>query len=306
MTGATLQLHSEGDENTYLTKNPQISFFKSVYKHISSFAMQSIDLHFEKVTQLSYNSTTKLKLTFGKNGDLIHKLFLQIPLPAIQSIKIDGGPSPQLKWSPNIGEIIVQNARVLIGGEEVESFDSEYMHIYNRQTSTSEKNDFLDHMYAKNETYTSPKFYRSSSVQGTSVISGKTYVNPSHHTIPGIPETTVTIPLPFWFHREIGQSLPISNLTYHDAILEIELRPLKELLVGIEEVLPISSDNSIKHLQVKSVSDLTTINVNTKVTLFNYFKNKTWNISPVVQTLYIFLDKDLQKQYKHTMNYVSI
>ena len=29
MTGSTLQLHSEGDENTYLTKNPQISFFKN-------------------------------------------------------------------------------------------------------------------------------------------------------------------------------------------------------------------------------------------------------------------------------------
>ena len=61
MTGATLQLHSVGTENKYLTQNPQISFFKAVYKNISNFAMQSIDLYFEKVGQLSFNSNTKLK-----------------------------------------------------------------------------------------------------------------------------------------------------------------------------------------------------------------------------------------------------
>ena len=72
MTGAKLQLYSRGTESAYLTKNPQISFFKKIYMKHSNFAMQTIDLPFHTVSNLSLDSSTKIKTTLDKNGDLIH------------------------------------------------------------------------------------------------------------------------------------------------------------------------------------------------------------------------------------------
>lgn len=46
---------------------------------------------------------------------------------------------------------------------------------------------------------------------------------------PSIKGRLLYIPLPFWFSREIGKSLPVGALLYHDIELTIELTPLKEL-----------------------------------------------------------------------------
>ena len=44
MPGAPLQVVSTSNEDIWLIGNPQISFFKSVYKQYSNFAMESIPL----------------------------------------------------------------------------------------------------------------------------------------------------------------------------------------------------------------------------------------------------------------------
>ena len=85
MGGSRLQLYSVGVENNHLTKNPEISYFKKVYKKYS-LALQSADQYFEKIDTLDFNSTN-IKLKFGKNGNLIHKIFLEINIPAIVNKK---------------------------------------------------------------------------------------------------------------------------------------------------------------------------------------------------------------------------
>ena len=78
MGGSRLQLYSVGVENNHLTKNPEISYFKKVYKKYSNFALQSIDQYFEKIDTLDFNNVTHIKLKFGKNGNLIHKIFWRL------------------------------------------------------------------------------------------------------------------------------------------------------------------------------------------------------------------------------------
>ena len=53
MTGGTLQLKAYGSENIYLNANPQISFFRSVFKRHTNFAMETIELPFEGTTLTS-------------------------------------------------------------------------------------------------------------------------------------------------------------------------------------------------------------------------------------------------------------
>ena len=142
MGGSRLQLYSVGVENNHLTKNPEISYFKKVYKKYSNFALQSIDQYFEKIDSLDFNNVTHLKLKFGKNGNLIHKIFLEINIPAIVNKK----DNIQYEWAANLAEIIVKNAKIIIGGETIENYDDKYMYIYN---NLSDAFDYVEKNWIK-------------------------------------------------------------------------------------------------------------------------------------------------------------
>ena len=62
MGGGLLQLSAYGSENDYLHGNPQITFFKTVYKRHTNFAMESIDVRLEGSDELSYENPIKLKV----------------------------------------------------------------------------------------------------------------------------------------------------------------------------------------------------------------------------------------------------
>ena len=291
MTGAKLQLYSIGKENSYLTNNPQISFFKQVYMRYSNFAMQTINLQFENIGNLSFTDTTKIKLKLDKNGDLIHKNVLEINIPAIYSTN-DKLSEFHFHWANNIADIIVKNARIIIGGHVIEEYDTEYMYIYNKLSYSVDKQLQLDKLMCKDKLKYNPQRY--------SFPANSADVN---NMLPSYEEQTIFIPLPFWFHRNIGASLPIVNLLYHDAILEIELRPLSQLINYHKEINTLTNTsnppNLFKHTQIKSVENLQ------KDKVLAIFKNKTWNINPILNAEYIFLDEELRKTFnKNTLQYV--
>ena len=291
MTGAKLQLYSIGKENSYLTNNPQISFFKQVYMRYSNFAMQTINLQFENIGNLSFTNTTKIKLKLDKNGDLIHKNFLEINIPAIYST-YDQQSEFHFHWANNIADIIVKNARIIIGGHVIEEYDTEYMYIYNKLSYSVDKQLQLDKLMCKDKLKYNPQRY--------SFPANSADIN---NMLPSYEEQTIFIPLPFWFHRNIGASLPIVNLLYHDAILEIELRPLSQLINYHKEINTLTNTsnppNLFKHTQIKSVENLQ------KDKVLAIFKNKTWNINPILNAEYIFLDEELRKTFnKNTLQYV--
>ena len=129
----------------------------------------------------------------------------------------------------------------------------------------------------------------------------KQYINTGYNSVPSILDKKIIIPLPFWFHRDVGCSLPIQNLLYHDVILELELRPIKELInyydtSGADSTI----DNLREYSQVKSISNL---NLNNS-SVNNIFLNQTWNINPVLNTTYIFLDGDESKYFNNSIKYL--
>ena len=62
-----MQLVAIGAQDVHLTGNPQISFFKVVYRRHTNFSMESI--------QQSFNGTAKpgsrVTCTISRNGDLV-------------------------------------------------------------------------------------------------------------------------------------------------------------------------------------------------------------------------------------------
>lgn len=79
MAGGLLQLVAKGADDVFLTVEPQITFFKIVYRRHTNFSKVEYDINFSKA--LTFGSSSDLIIS--KTGDLLHKLFLVINLPKI-------------------------------------------------------------------------------------------------------------------------------------------------------------------------------------------------------------------------------
>ena len=79
MPGGLMQIISYGSQDLFLTGTPEITFFKVVYRRHTNFSMESIKFGFDDPVCFGAESS----LTVPKVGDLIHKAYLEITLPAI-------------------------------------------------------------------------------------------------------------------------------------------------------------------------------------------------------------------------------
>lgn len=79
MPGGLLQIASSGVQDIYLTKNPEITFFKKTYKRYTNFSIQTIQLPLNSLPD--YNEEFSIDIL--KYGDLIHRAYFEIVLPNI-------------------------------------------------------------------------------------------------------------------------------------------------------------------------------------------------------------------------------
>lgn len=79
MTGGILQLVSYGIQDVFLINDPQITFFKSVYRRHTNFSKEEFDLKFTNELDFGKECECEIK----KYGDLLHRLYLVIELPEI-------------------------------------------------------------------------------------------------------------------------------------------------------------------------------------------------------------------------------
>ena len=78
MGGGLLQLVAYGAQDVYLTGNPQITFFKVVYRRHTNFAIEAIQQTFNG--NAGYGNTVTCQIS--RNGDLINRMYLQVDVPA--------------------------------------------------------------------------------------------------------------------------------------------------------------------------------------------------------------------------------
>ena len=76
MGGGIMQLVAYGAQDIYLTGNPQITFFKVVYRRHTNFSMETINQTFNSTVEFGKKATC----TISRNGDLVHEMFLEIVL----------------------------------------------------------------------------------------------------------------------------------------------------------------------------------------------------------------------------------
>lgn len=84
MGGGLIQIASYGIHDKYLISNPEITFFKIVFKKHTNFSMEYLEESFDG----SENFGTTNSCVLSKTGDLLHKIYLKIELPRVSLNKL--------------------------------------------------------------------------------------------------------------------------------------------------------------------------------------------------------------------------
>ena len=217
-----MQLVAYGAQDVYLTGNPQITFWKVTYRRYTNFAMESIEQTFNGQADFGRRVTC----TISRNGDLAYRTYLQVTMPEInQSMGADG--SCYARWLDFPGHQLISQVEVEIGGQRIDRQYGDWMQIWNQLTSSSEQARGYAKMVGNTTqlTYiTDPSF---ADVNGP--CGGEAPVNvcaPRN----ALPETTLYIPLQFWYCRNPGLALPLIALQYHEVKINLDLRPIDECL----------------------------------------------------------------------------
>lgn len=77
MAGGLLQIVTYGSQDLFLTGNPEITYFKVVYRRHTNFSSESVRVEFDDATGFGKTSN----VVIPKIGDLIHKTYLEITIP---------------------------------------------------------------------------------------------------------------------------------------------------------------------------------------------------------------------------------
>ena len=280
-----MQLVAYGAQDVYLTGNPQITFWKVTYRRYTNFAIESIEQTFNGQADFGRRVTC----TISRNGDLAYRTYLQVTLPEINQFMSSsqqlssGQPTVYARWLDFPGEQIIAQVEVEIGGQRIDRQYGDWMHIWNQLTMTAEQQRGYFKMIGNTTQLTfitDPSF---SDVDGPCDSSAPRQVCAPRNALP---ETTLYVPLQFWFCTNPGLALPLIALQYHEVKINLDLRPIDECLWAVTS-LNCGGDGTTAPLAANKTSTPLSATI-------------AYNQSLVAASLYvdyIFLDTDERRRF---------
>ena len=226
-----MQLVAYGAQDVYLTGNPQITFWKVTYRRHTNFAMESIEQTFNGQADFGRRVTC----TISRNGDLAYRTYLQVTLPQIdQELRLNGNnEAVYARWLDCPGEQLISQVEVEIGGQRIDRQYGDWMHIWNQLTLTSEQEKGYNKMIGNTTQLTFITDPNFAPVDGPCSSDAPRQVCAPRRALP---ETTLYVPLQFWYCRNPGLALPLIALQYHEIRINLDLRPIDECLWAVNNL----------------------------------------------------------------------
>jgi len=190
--GAALQLIAKGRQDIYLVGNPQITFFKQVYRRYTNFSIESQPIFFDGTADFG----RRISAIIPRKGDLLNRLMLEISLPQVVA------GDPDTSWVNAIGHALIEEVTLEIGEKEIDKQTGEWMHVWTSLSMPTSKQIGYYNMVGWQTAYT-------------------------QDSQPG--PLKLYVPLRFWFCNNIGMSLPLIALQTHPVRLTVKLRELQQL-----------------------------------------------------------------------------
>ena len=229
---------ASGEQDRYLTANPEITFFKAVYKRHTNFSIETIE-------EVFYNSEgfgRQARCIIPRKGDLISNMMLYIKLGSlnpkfhnqmqknintqhdntksiinrdgeiynkcacINCLTKNGKDKLEYGWVNSLGHALAKSITIEIGGQRINKQYGEWYEIWSELTLTEEQRLTYYEMIGKVD----QKSFKSTTFTGPMEL---------------------FIPLNLWFCRHKGLALPIMGLFYHHVELIVDFRSFDELWV---------------------------------------------------------------------------
>jgi len=303
MPGGLLQLQAYGSQNQYLNGNPQMTFFKVVYRRYTNFSNEYIRQEVKGPNELSNNTPIQLNCKIDRHGDLIQQIYFVFNIPNIYSsydketanILLETGENPlkslyKFQWIKNLGSTIINWVSISIAGQEIDKQYGEWIQVWNELNLSNEELIAYEKMIGS-----IPQIYSPENAIGQGGIYPLSSLDPKEnidYQIPFSNNPTVNtfnpyyknysiegrkiyVPLNFWFCKNPGLSLPLIALQYHDIYLRIELRPLTDLYTIIET--DINNDKLGQRVKPNPLRQKQSIN--------NFITSRTnWSFGELIET----------------------
>ena len=225
MAGGIIQLVARGVEDIYLTYNPEITYFKIIYKRHTNFACESIIQNFASVPNFGDTSSCII----SRSGDLVDDMIMYIELPALPKFTDEYGnydDNKKIAWVKYIGYAIIKDIFIEIGGKMISKHYGEWLYIWSEMSDTKQYG--LDKMVGN-----VPELYEFSN---------------------GKDSYQLFIPLKFWFCQKSGLALPLIALGSTDVKVTVSFNKLSECIrigpthsiVIKEDIVPFKMGDYIK------------------------------------------------------------
>ena len=204
-----MQLVAYGAQDIYLTGNPQITFFKVVYRRHTNFSMEALEQTWSG-NSTAEGSSTRCSSVITRNGDLIGRMYLELcgDENGLTGNTIDadgvGTDTNASTYESTFGSSWIEHIDLEIGGQLIDRHSGDWLETYSQLTqknSTASMGHAGEH---DNNFKFGTLFQRMSGQGGTSFADGCKI------------KDTIYIPLQFWFCRNPGLFLPLIALQYHE------------------------------------------------------------------------------------------
>jgi hypothetical protein len=231
MVGSNIQLFAIGPQDFHLTGNPQITFFKSVFRRHTNFMKDIRKINFSggSPTFGSIDSIAKI----NRDGDLLSNVYLEAT--------ITGTTDKVGAYTVNhFGNSLIKKVEIEIGGYIIDTHYSQWLQIYdeltqdiynNKQTTSGLKGGVYTDLNFTSD-IDATEFNSNNRINADNpLVFGGSRKNENFSSGTGTYTKKFIVPLNFWFTKDPGLYLPICALYKHNVNLKISIED-KHKLIG--------------------------------------------------------------------------
>ena len=209
----------ESGADSFLTGNPQITFFKAVFKRYTHYVIQTYK--HQSGSEIGYGKTVSFNI--GRYGSLLNQIFLEVNLCANSTF---GNNINYVNCVNNTAHSLIKEVSVHINNELIEKHDGTFLDILSELNDRERQDWPLLNKHAAKDAYLT---------SNTELVNNRMY-----------------IPLQFWFCKNPGMALPLISMEM-DLVIKIEFRSLAAL-VNADGLTDVSTDSS-NNLEVSLYSE---------------------------------------------------
>lgn len=199
MGGGLMQLVAYGAQDIYITGNPQITFFKVVYRRHTNFAIETVEQSFVGTIGFGNKVTAKI----SRSGDLITKMYVRITLNSVDPTSTNSS----FAWVRRLGHAIINRVDVEIGGTRI---DKQY-------------GTWLDVWYELARQGDHERGYARLIGDVPALTTYDTSIKEAY---------TLYVPLVFWFNKFVGLAVPLIALQYQDTNIHVYFETVNNLIIS--------------------------------------------------------------------------